>query len=833
MKYKNIFKIKHQRFFLLMAFMCCTVSVLAGDYYCDFTVNGIFYKFIPGKTDEVAVSYDNYETGKYGGNYTNYSGFISIPSTVTYNSKTYKVTAVTDHAFYELTSVTSVSLPSTITSIGTYAFADCTSLYSINLPTSLKTIGYGAFNGCIGLSSMNIPNGVTTIDSYAFYECKNISSFSIPNTIKTVGYDAFTGTAWYNNQPNGLLYIGHVAYKYKGTMPSGTAIELKDETTEISGYAFSGCSGLASVTIPNSVTSIGYYAFNGCSGLSSVNIPDGVTSIGYYTFNGCSGLTSIIIPNSVTDIGYNAFSGCSGLTSVIIPNSVTSIGSYAFQNCRGLTSVIIPSSVTSIADYAFAYCSGLTSVTIPSSVTSIGYSSFAGCSGLTDLYCYSEEPPSTKSSSFDSFIQNTTLHVPYTSLDLYKEAAPWNTFMSIVSLPYNLLSCEEQECLVGTTPTLKVNLKNDDEVKLGQFDLQLPTGVTIATNSNGKLDVKLTERAKNHSITGKQLENGNYRFIISSMDNDSFTGNNGILLEISLDVSVTMEAGEYTVKVLNAELSVPDGNDLKVVKPADTESKLTVKTYTPGDVNNDGSVSVTDVGCAINYILEQIPSVFIFEAADMNGDMSVSVTDVGIIINMILNDGAASRQKTQLNVRDASLSLMSAPDGYQLMLENKEAFVAFQMDVQLVNGVTINDLHLNDDNDHLLTYRKLDNGSYRVVCYSPTNSSFANDETALLKISANGDVVIRNIRLTTTGLTELRPSAFEGKLTGITSVENEMQVSVQGHTLQITSDSDTTLRLYSLGGSVSRILNIHRGVNNFDGLRTGVYMIGNRKVILK
>ena len=169
--------------------------------------------------------------------------------------------------------------------------------------------------------------------------------------------------------------------------------------------------------LTHSVTSIGDDAFSGCSGLTSVTIGSGVTSIGNYAFVYCSGLTSVTIPNSVTSIGKEAFSCCSGLTSVhisdiaawcnidfdwtsssnplyyahhlylngeevkdlVIPNSVTSIGDYAFRNCSGLTSVTIPNSVTSIGDDAFSGCSGLTSVTIPNSVTSIGDFAFYDC----------------------------------------------------------------------------------------------------------------------------------------------------------------------------------------------------------------------------------------------------------------------------------------------------------------------------------------------------------------------------------------------------------------------------------------------------------------------
>ncbi len=191
------------------------------------------------------------------------------------------------------------------------------------------------------------------------------------------------------------------------------------KVTSIGKYAFYKCSGLTSVTIPNSVTSIGISAFYNCSGLTSVTIGNSVTSIGNSAFSNCSGLISIIvdesnpsfssiegilynndattliycpitkktvtIPNSVTSIGYSAFSGCSGLTSVTIPNSVTSIRERAFSGCSGLTSVTIPNSVTSIGERAFSGCSGLTSVTIGNSVTSIGYYAFDGCYGLTSV----------------------------------------------------------------------------------------------------------------------------------------------------------------------------------------------------------------------------------------------------------------------------------------------------------------------------------------------------------------------------------------------------------------------------------------------------------------
>ncbi len=137
--------------------------------------------------------------------------------------------------------------------------------------------------------------------------------------------------------------------------------------TSIGDSAFYYCSGLTSVTIPDSVTAIGKSAFYG-SGLSGLTIPNSVTAIGESAFAFCN-LTSIAISSGVTSIGNSVFYDCSKLTSVTIPSSVISIGYQAFYGCSGLTSVMIPNSVTSIGEYAFR-ASGLTSVTIPDSVTS-------------------------------------------------------------------------------------------------------------------------------------------------------------------------------------------------------------------------------------------------------------------------------------------------------------------------------------------------------------------------------------------------------------------------------------------------------------------------------
>ena len=269
---------------------------------------------------------------------------------------------------------------------------------------------------------------------------------------------------------NGISYsvtsIGNYAFSRCSSL---TSVTIPNSVTSIGAVAFSQCSGLTSITIPKSVTSIYYTAFYRCSGLKSIivengntaydsrnncnaiietasntliqgckstTIPYSVTSIGNEAFAYCSGLKSISIPNSVTLIGEQAFYNCSGLTGeLVIPNSVTSIGKWAFGGCSGLTSITIGNSVTSIGDWAFTYCSGLTSITIPYSVTSIGEHAFSGCSGLTSIYNHINHPTDVTLGSNVFLGVNTTnckLYVTYGRVEEYRNADQWKDFANII-----------------------------------------------------------------------------------------------------------------------------------------------------------------------------------------------------------------------------------------------------------------------------------------------------------------------------------------------------------------------------------------------------------------
>ena len=208
---------------------------------------------------------------------------------------------------------------------------------------------------------------------------------------------------------------------------------IETGVTNISESAFSNCTGLTSIYLPNSIKSIGKYAFSNCTGLTYIRIPDSVTEINYAAFSGCTGLTDITLPDGITkiyksafyntayynnesnwkngvlyisnylieakkdlfghciikngtkNIADSAFENCDKLLYAELPDSVTDIGISAFERCTKLTEVKLSNNITCISDRAFSGCKNLTDIKIPDSVTNIGAKAFYGCLQLTDI----------------------------------------------------------------------------------------------------------------------------------------------------------------------------------------------------------------------------------------------------------------------------------------------------------------------------------------------------------------------------------------------------------------------------------------------------------------
>ena len=425
----------------LSIFLLALVAGAGTMFASDISVDGIWYNF----DDEHLTAEVTFQGAAYNSYSNEYTGEVVIPSSVTYNAKTYTVTSIGEYAFGWCSGLTSVTIPNSVTSIGWSAFAYCSGLTSVTIPNnSVTSIENWAFLQCTGLTSVTIPNSVTSIGGGVFYDCTGLTSVTnyatTPQSINSNVFENVGKSTCVLNVPKESVSLYQAADVWKeftnivgvDVPASGTSVDgiwynfnYDNLTAEVTyqGDKFNSYSDEYSglVVIPSSVT------YN--------NKTYTVTSIGYGAFYNCSGLTSVTIGNRVTRIGDYAFFDCTGLTSMTIPKSVTGIGDGAFLNCTGLTSVTIPNSVTSIGAGAFGSCTGLTSVTIPNSVTGIGGNAFGFCSGLTSVTNYATMPQSINSDVFEEVNKSTcVLNVPKESVNLYQAAEVWKGFTNIVEV---------------------------------------------------------------------------------------------------------------------------------------------------------------------------------------------------------------------------------------------------------------------------------------------------------------------------------------------------------------------------------------------------------------
>ena len=591
------------------------------------------------------------------------------------------VTRIGDKAFRNCTGLTNITIPDSVTRIGNSAFNGCASLQTITIPfvgasksasngydqvfgyifgyatktnssdtvsgatrqyydstqkkyywyyipSSLKTVIIGntattipssAFENCTNITDITIGDSVTSIGDNAFRECTNLTNISIPDGVTSIGNLAFYKTAWYNNLPNGLIYIGKIAYKYNGSMPDNTAITLKDSTVAIADRAFSGCTGLTSITIPDSVTSIAVYAFSDCTGLQRVYIndlskllnisfankssnplyyaknlylnnslvtnlviPNGIININNWVFFENTSIVSISIPASVEYISPLAFAGCSELKSIVVNSGnkkyvskgnclieqIKNDGDKIILGCK--TSTIpqyteIPDQIKYIGEYAFYKCDKLQGTVNVLKAVSIGEYAFYGCTGLTGI-SFGPDLKEIGNYSFYGCTGLTSLTLRNTNKTVFPTIGNYAFYgcTGLTSLSLGQTNTIGNHAFSGCTGLTTITLPDSvTDIGDGAF-LNCSKLTTVVLGKHlkkiGNSAFRECKSLTDVTISGNVTSIGNQAFSFCKLSTINYSGTKAQWKSITKGRNWNMQSGAYTVRCTDGDLKKADDN---------------------------------------------------------------------------------------------------------------------------------------------------------------------------------------------------------------------------------------------------------------------------------
>ena len=651
---------------------------------------------------------------------------------------------------------------------------------------SVVAIADGAFKQINNLQQVIIPEGVKTLGEQAFYYSSNISAIELPASVTGIGYVAFGGCT---NAKTIRVAEGNKVYDSRNDC--NAIIHTSSNQLVL---------GCANTVIPEDVTSLGTLAFCDSRELKTIKLPAGLTSIGGWGLAGTQ-LTTVEIPEQVTYLGYMAFKSCKQLISINLPASMKGISSYAFLDCPNLSSI----------------------------------------------HSYIAEPFTIPDDAFETY-ETTTLYVPAGTKALYEATDGWKNFKNIVEMVITPMDKNEEvdygsesnvnkdtdfsgtvidNVYYNITPDkggfdenekcIVVNEAMSDEDVEAVFGKDLMsddvknkfTGIVIEVPA-GK--GKLTVNAQTFGGMTLKIKIGKSAPIKQSFKN----GKTKIKVPYNVKepTYIYIYAGEVEAQVRATRASGGDNPSLKIygfgIEPS---------TSIAGDADGDEVVDVNDVVSIVNHILSKTAVSFNEEAADVNGDGSIDVADVVATVNIILgkSSGARSTVSASTETENDHLSLTgNERDGYSLSLDNAGGYQAAQFDIRLTDGQTLEAVRLNmmRCGNHQMAYAKIDEGLYRVLIYNIGGEAFDGNDGELLRmdVAGSGDLTVSDIKFITDGQAVRHFAPLSAGTTGINTI-----------TL-LESPAD----IYSLDGRL-----IRKQASNTEGLKNGMYIINNKKIIIR
>lgn len=462
-------------------------------------------------------------------------------------------------------------------------------------------------------------------------------------------------TLYFNVLVGGMAQVTHQQsyYYMNGSLEIPASVTYLGTTypvTSINPSAFSQCTGLTSVIIPNSVTTIGHDSFAGCSGLTSVTIGKSVSFIGDGAFDNCSSLaivtfnadscfwsdmnkpfshctslTNITFGNNVKAIPTYLCYGLFSLTSVTIPDSIKTIGKYAFYNCVGLTSINIPSSVKSIGENAFQYCSNLTSIvfnadsctyagspngpfgnctnltnfTIGTNVKVIPASLCNGLSSLTSIAINATVPPTVNNTStFNNVPRSIPLYVPISTDSSYQEAYGWSEFTNIIGANYCTITASSSNpsmgavsgggsYVTGSTVTLTA-IPNTGNYFVQWQDGSTQNPRTITATTNSTYTASFAARTATVTATVSQITSSSAHVDIVMGEHTSYYY---VLFDMQAEFTQAgMTTDEAFINYVNQDCGPSDRNYNNAADFVDELTPNTTYWYVVVPFNSDGMV---------------------------------------------------------------------------------------------------------------------------------------------------------------------------------------------------------------------------------------------------
>ncbi len=397
-----------------------------------------------------------------------------------------------------------------------------------------KVIGIdeSAFENCRDVEKVTLAQGIEIIGESAFRNCSALSEITVPDTVTQIGRYSFRNTAWFDSLPDGILYIGKIAYQYVGNRTESSSVVIEEGTETIAPYAFTSQRWISGINVPDTVKTIGDSAFYNCTGLSSLKLGSGIKSIGADAFVLCNALTTVNIADLAVWCGISFANADSNPMNyadrlningnqitgeLIIPDGVTCIPDGTFKNCSAIVSVQIPDGVSRVGDHAFEDCNRLSDISAPDSLTEIGEDAFLGtewyaqrANGIVFLgktiYCYKGLPQDNSltipegtlaiaSGAFTNLASLRSVYIPKSVVKIAADAfAGCGKLQDIVIADENQHYSDNGNCIVEKKSKTLIRgcnstvIPNDGSVtKIGEYaffgcsgltEIVLPGGIT-------------------------------------------------------------------------------------------------------------------------------------------------------------------------------------------------------------------------------------------------------------------------------------------------------------------------------------------------------------------